>query len=91
MTLFTKTFARCDICDAERELPGDAGEWLQIRTEVRRLADGQPGEVHATRQVDLCPRCYAAIRESEFSSLFGSESDGPDLEHADGEPHKYRA
>jgi hypothetical protein len=70
MAIFTKTFVRCDACEEEHELPKhQEGEWFHIRTEVRKLneVDGEP---QVRREADFCPRCYEAVRESEFSMLF---------------------
>lgn len=74
MAIFTKTFIRCDSCDGEHELPAGDEEWLRVKVEINTLElDGSAGTERVKRQIDLCPRCFSALQESEFSNLFEPE------------------
>ena len=75
MAIFTKTFVRCDACDQELEMPSNngSGNWVRVRTEIRRL-DENEGEVLVKRSAELCSRCYSALQDSEFSTLFEAGS-----------------
>ena len=79
MAIFTKTFVRCDACDQEAELPSsNGGSWYKVETQIHRLDQkAEKGDNVTNRIVELCPRCYSALQDSEFSSLFEEGKKAP--------------
>ena len=79
MAIFTKTFVRCDACDHEAELPSSngSGSWYKVETQIHRLdQQAEKSETITSRSMELCPSCYSALQDSEFSTLFETGKEG---------------